>query len=70
MSVAEKIKVEKKEIIQGKNQTGLAGKNLLKFVEDLAVSPNIYNNYVVVLDKNFPSPLNDNYKRNYKFVQK
>lgn len=59
---------EKKEIIQGKNQTGLAGKNLLKFVEDLAVSPNIYNNYVVVLDKNFPSPLNDNYKRNYKFL--
>lgn len=59
---------EKKSILQGKNQTGLAGKNLLNFVEDLAVSPNIYNNYVVVLDKNFPSPINDNYKRNYKFL--
>ena len=59
---------DRKEIFQGKNQTGLAGRNLLKFMEDLAIFPNIYNNYVVVLDKNFPSPINDNYKRNYTFL--
>ena len=26
---------EKKEMVLGKNQTGLAGRNLLKFIEDL-----------------------------------
>jgi len=58
---------DKKDIIIGKQQTGLAGRNLLKFIEDLAISPNLYNNYVVILDKNFPSPINDNYKNNYQF---
>jgi len=58
---------KKKDIIHGVNKSGLAGRNLLRFVEDLAFSPNIYNDYVVILDKSFPSPLNDNYKNNYHF---
>src|SRR5690606_4482415 len=47
--------------------TGLAGPNLMKFTEDLYLTPNIYNNFVTILGKSFPSPLNDNYKNNYKF---
>lgn len=58
---------DKRDVIVAKKQTGLAGKNLLKFVEDLTLSPNIYNDYVVILGKNFPSPLNDHYKTNYYF---
>lgn len=58
---------DQKSIVIGRKQTGMAGRNLMKFIDDLAISPNIYNNYVVILDKNFPSPLNDNYKKNYQF---
>jgi hypothetical protein len=58
---------DQKSIVIGTKKTGMAGRNLMKFIDDLAISPNIYNNYVVILDKNFPSPLNDNYKKNYQF---
>lgn len=54
-------------LVLGEKTTGLAGPNLLKFTNDLYVTPNIYDNYVTILGKSFPSPLNDNYKQNYKF---
>lgn len=58
---------EDKTYILGEKTTGLAGPQLLKFTGDLYVTPNIYDNFVTILDKSFPSPLNDNYKQNYKF---
>lgn len=58
---------ETKDIIEGVNTTGLAGPKIMKFVEDLYQVPNFYDNYIVILDKSFPGPLNDNYKNNYKF---
>lgn len=58
---------DEKNIIVGEKSTGLAGPNLVKFTEDLYLTPNIYDNYVTILGKSFPSPLNDNYKNNYKF---
>ncbi len=58
---------DQKSIILGEKTTGLAGPNLMKFTEDLYLTPNIYNNFVTILGKSFPSPLNDNYKSNYKF---
>lgn len=58
---------EDKTFVLGEKTTGLAGPQLLKFTDDLYVTPNIYDNYVTILDKSFPSPLNDNYKQNYKF---
>lgn len=58
---------DEKHIITGESTTGLAGPNLIKFTEDLYLTPNIYDNYVQILGKSFPSPLNDNYKSNYKF---
>jgi len=58
---------DQKEIIIAEKTTGLAGPNLVEFTQDLYVTPNIYDNFVTILDKSFPSPLNDNYKMNYKF---
>lgn len=58
---------DEKNIIVGEKSTGLAGPNLIKFTEDLYLTPNIYDNYLTILGKSFPSPLNDNYKSNYKF---
>lgn len=58
---------DEKNIIVGEKSTGLAGPNLVKFTEDLYLTPNIYDNYLAILGKSFPSPLNDNYKSNYKF---
>ena len=58
---------DEKEIIEGEKTTGIAGPNLVKFTNDLYLTPNVYDNYVTILGKSFPSPLNDNYKMNYKF---
>lgn len=56
-----------RDYLDAVNTTGLAGPKIMQFVEDLYQAPNFYDNYVVILDKNFPSPLNDNYKSNYRF---
>jgi len=58
---------QKRDYLNAVNTTGLAGPKIMQFVEDLYQAPNFYDNYVVILDKNFPSPLNDNYKNNYRF---
>lgn len=58
---------DRKDIIQGEKTTGLAGPKLKQFTNDLYITPNIYDNYITILGKSFPSPLNDNYKSNYKF---
>ncbi len=58
---------ETKDFVDGVNTTGLAGPKIMKFVEDLYQVPNFYDNYVVILEKSFAGPLNDNYKNNYKF---
>ncbi|MCH2230575.1 MAG: DUF5686 and carboxypeptidase regulatory-like domain-containing protein [Crocinitomicaceae bacterium] len=58
---------DQKDLITGENTTGLAGPKLKQFTNDLYLTPNIYDNYITILGKSFPSPLNDNYKSNYKF---
>lgn len=57
----------KKESITARKTTGLKGPKIMEFVEDMHLHANLYNNYVELLGKNFPSPLNDNYKTNYRF---
>jgi hypothetical protein len=39
----------------------------MQFVNDLYVTPNIYDNFVVILEKSFPSPIHDNYKNHYDY---
>ena len=58
---------DRKDNIIGEKTTGLAGPKLKQFTNDLYITPNIYDNYITILGKSFPSPLNDNYKSNYKF---
>lgn len=38
-----------------------------EFISELYLNPNVYENFVVILDKSFPSPINDNFKRHYKY---
>ncbi len=58
----------KKEFIQGRQTTKFfEAPKIMQFVGDMYIDPNIYQNYVTILDRPFPSPINDNYKRNYKF---
>jgi hypothetical protein len=59
----------RKEVIRGrKDYKFFRAPRIMEFVQDMYIDPNIYDNYVVILDKSFPSPINDYYKRNYRFV--
>jgi hypothetical protein len=58
---------QKRDVLKGVNSTGLEGPKIMQFVEDLYVAPNIYDNFVVILDKSFPSPIHDNYKNHYGY---
>ncbi len=54
-----------RDFVRGINSTGLKGPKIMAFVEDLYLTPNLYDNYVVILDKSFPSPIHDNFKNHY-----
>ena len=56
-----------KENIIGSRAKGLEGPKIMDFIDDMYVHPNVYDNYVVILEKSFPSPLNDEYQKNYRF---
>ena len=57
-----------KEVVKGRRAVGLKGPKIVQFAQDMYLTPNIYNDYVLILDKNFPSPVSENYKSNYKFM--
>lgn len=57
-----------KEVVKGRRAVGLKGPKIVQFAQDMYLTPNIYNDYVVILDKNFPSPLSNNYRSSYKFM--
>ncbi|MDB4655892.1 DUF5686 and carboxypeptidase regulatory-like domain-containing protein [Flavobacteriales bacterium] len=59
----------KKEVIKGRRTFKFfQAPKIMEFVKDMYIDPNIYDNYVVILDRSFPSPINDFYKRNYNFL--
>ncbi len=58
---------EKRDVLKAVNTTGLEGPKIMQFVNDLYVTPNIYDNFVVILEKSFPSPIHDNYKNHYDY---
>ncbi len=58
---------EKKDIVQGINFAGLKGPKMMQFASDLTLTPNVYDDYIVILDKNFPSPINKNYKSHHLY---
>ncbi len=58
----------RKEFIKGRRTIKFfEAPKIMVFVNDMYISPNIYENFVVILDRSFPSPINDHYKRNYNF---
>jgi hypothetical protein len=56
----------RRDLVNGVKTTGLAGPKIMQFVEDLYLSPNIYDDFAVILEKSFPSPINDHYKNHYE----
>ena len=59
----------KKEILKGQRTVNFfKAPRITKFASDMYINPNIYQNYVLILGKSFPSPINDRYKRNYNFI--
>lgn len=59
----------KKEVVKGRRTFKFfQAPKIMEFVQDMYVDPNIYDNYVSILDRSFPSPINDYYKRNYNFL--
>lgn len=43
------------------------GPKIEQFIQELAFQPNLYDNFVVILQKIFPSPVNDNFQRYYRY---
>ena len=59
----------KKEVVKGRRTFKFfQAPKIMEFVNDMYVDPDIYENYVTILDRSFPSPINDYYKRNYNFL--
>jgi hypothetical protein len=56
---------KKTEVVVAEKKKGFAGPKITQFVQDLYLMPNIYEDYVVLLDKNFPSPIGSNYRDHY-----
>lgn len=58
-----------REVVKGRRAVKFfRAPRIMEFVEDMYVDPDLYANHVVILDKSFPSPLNDYYRRNYDFL--
>ena len=58
----------KEYVIGSRKAQFFRGPKIEKFIEELYLNPDVYKNFVVILTKSFPSPVNDEYKRFYKFV--
>ena len=56
----------RKQLVHGRRTVKFfRAPRITEFVEDMYIDPDIYENYVLILDHAFPSPINDHYKRNY-----
>ena len=57
-----------KEVIQGQQTFQFfRGPKIEEFIEELYLNPNVYDDFIVILNKNFPSPLNKNLGQHYKY---
>jgi hypothetical protein len=58
----------KEYIVGSRKAQFFRGPKIEKFIEELYLNPDLYENFVVILNKSFPSPINDDYKRFYRFL--
>lgn len=58
----------KEYIVGAQKAQFFRGPQIENFIEELYLNPNIYQNFVLILKKSFPSPVNDHFSRFYKYV--
>lgn len=56
-----------KSVVEAEKSAGMAGPNLLDFVDDMYITADIYDNFIPIFEKNFPSPAHDSYKLYHKY---
>jgi len=56
-----------KEYIKGTQVSGFQNPDVSRMVSDVNNKVNLYNEYLYIFNKNFPSPLNDNFKVTYYY---
>lgn len=44
------------------------GPKIEEFIEELSFQPNVYDNFIPILNKQFPSPVNDHFERYYRYL--
>ncbi len=43
-------------------------RRIMEFVQDMYVEPDIYQDHMLILDRSFPSPINDHFQRAYRYL--
>ena len=56
---------KEKEIVKGTRVSGFENPDVSRMVSDINNKVDLYNEYLYIFNKNFPSPLNDNFKMHY-----
>jgi len=57
----------KEYVVGSQNKQFFRGPKIEEFIEELYLNPDIYENFISILTKNFPSPINDNFNKFYKY---
>jgi len=58
----------RREVLGTRTYKFFRAPRIMEFVGDMHVDPDVYQNNVVVLDRTFPSPINDNFRLYYRYV--
>lgn len=58
----------RREVLGTRTYKFFRAPRIMEFVGDMHVDPDIYANNVVILDRTFPSPVNDNFRLYYRYV--
>lgn len=58
-----------REFVTGRNTAQFfRGPKIEQFIDELNFQPHIYNNFIPILNKSFPSPVNDHFERYYHYL--
>jgi hypothetical protein len=59
---------KKREVSGTRTYKFFKAPRIMEFVEDMHVDPDVYKNNLVILDRTFPSPINDNFRLYYRYM--
>ena len=57
----------KREVSATRTYKFFKAPRIMDFVNDMHVDPDVYRNNVIILDRTFPSPVNDNFRLYYRY---